>query len=196
MDSRDPLRRPPRLTALVRTPALVVLGSVIALGAVAAVAVRGHDTGGPDVAVVDQTSGTDSGADVPWVGVDACGLLDDQQVAEALGRGDATAVSSSTGGRPACVWSAPGGARRLRLLLWSPPAPELLTRGVTRVPVGDAAGYVRAPDDARCFMNVEADPAWLQLELVPAHPVRDLCQAVAAPLAERALQAPALADIG
>ncbi|WP_043642545.1 DUF3558 domain-containing protein [Nocardioides alkalitolerans] len=148
-------------------------------------------------------SGTDAGTDAgttsdaaagdDWRTVDACTLLTADDLAPYLEDPATPGVDDSADGRPGCVWEGADGFASVRVMLWAPPAPEV-QQGGDALTVGDAAGYVTSQTATSCLVDVEAEPAWVQLDarassdLVPDG-VDDttFCSEVAAPTAQAVL---------
>ena len=137
----------------------------------------------------DDSASADDRTSVSWLDTDVCSLVDDADVATLIGPKATTKAGGSGPSRPECAWTVAGTERRLVLRLWQPPVPAALTDGTRRTTaVGPDTGYVEAEDKQSCLMHVEAEPAWLSVDLVvPRDGSRPrLCDAVT-PMAEQVL---------
>lgn len=133
--------------------------------------------------------GSDDRTSVSWVETDVCSLVDGERVAELLGDGATAQETTDRPRRPECEWSVGGATERLVLRLWQPPVPDALADGAERTTeVGDRTGYVQSETRGSCSMHVEAEPAWLTVDLdVPQdRSGPQLCDQVA-PLADEVL---------
>lgn len=103
-----------------------------------------------------------------WQQTDVCGLLSDQEARDYLRGQEATGrkqnKSDATGGqRPGCGWQA-GSQYKLDLALWQPPAPGVQSENAERtLDVNGKKGYVTSQTEVSCTVDVEAEPAWLQV---------------------------------
>lgn len=158
---------------------------------IAALSACGSGTG--DDTGTDAGTTSDAAAGDDWRTVDACTLLTADDLAPYLEDPATPGVDDSEEGRPGCVWEGADGFASVRVTLWVPPAPEV-QRGGDALTVGDDAGYVTSQTATSCLVDVEAEPAWVQLEarassdLVPDG-VDDttFCSEVAAPTAQAVL---------
>ncbi|GAB3487139.1 DUF3558 family protein [Amycolatopsis cihanbeyliensis] len=143
--------------------------TVIAIAGAFGLAGCGGDEGGAS----DQDSSTEqstSGGPPPagqasWQQQDPCGLLTPEETAKYLGAGAGEGRRTDDMGRPRCEWSG-AGASRIKLTLWQPPAPDIVTGGgKDTVPVGDTTGYITSETELSCHMDVQAEPAYVQFDV-------------------------------
>jgi hypothetical protein len=101
-----------------------------------------------------------------WQDTDPCTLLDAEQVADLIGPDAVADNATDDPERPQCTWSVGESPQELVLRLWQPPIPEALTDHATRTTeVGDRTGWVESEGEGFCNMHVEAEPAWLTVDL-------------------------------
>jgi hypothetical protein len=135
-------------------------------------------------------SGSTEAAASDWQDLAPCSLVPADVVTSTLGTAAEGVADTSDPTRPTCVWEVDGGVELLRVMLWQPPLPDALTGAAAEtVEVGDRTGYVQVQTKASCLVDVEAEPAWLQLDLLApsGEESPQFCADVAAPLAEQVL---------
>jgi hypothetical protein len=137
----------------------------------------------------DSDGAPDNRTSVSWLDTDVCALVDTSDVEALIGHDATSKPEQANPRRPECVWVVPGTTRKLVLRLWQPPVPQSLSDTATRTTsVGGRTGYVETENKDSCMMHVEAEPAWLSVDLaVPHDGFRPrLCDAVV-PTAEQVL---------
>lgn len=123
-----------------------------------------------------------------WQQQDPCELLTPEEVKRYLGDEAASPKRTDDMDRPRCEWKGEG-LGEIKLSLWQPPAPEIVTDRKDVIEVGDRKGYIVSETDRSCHLDVESEPAFLQFEVFAteseAHQ-QNFCQAVAE-IAEKVL---------
>ncbi|WP_216215061.1 DUF3558 family protein [Amycolatopsis aidingensis] len=160
--------------------------TVIAIAGTVGLAGCGGGEGGSsdqDPASGQSTSGgAPPAGQASWQQQDPCGLLTAEDTAEYLGAGAGEGRRTDDMGRPRCEWSGEG-AGRIKLTIWQPPAPDIVTGGgKDTVPVGDTTGYITSETELSCHMDVQAEPAFLQFDVRTSDTEagqRDFCAKVA-----------------
>ncbi|PXY34999.1 hypothetical protein BAY59_05880 [Prauserella coralliicola] len=127
------------------------------VAAVAAVAMLGL------TACSEDSEETDSASD--WQQEDPCSLLTEEEAETYLGE-DASAITpkrTDEQDRPRCDWKGTG-TGEVTLMLWEPPMPDVITDTSDTVKVGDTIGYITSETASSCHLDVEAHPAFVQLQ--------------------------------
>ncbi|MQA08458.1 MAG: DUF3558 domain-containing protein [Pseudonocardiaceae bacterium] len=110
-------------------------------------------------------AGSTAGSAGSWQQTDTCTLLSDEDVRTHL-RGEAVRPKpdNQRADRPTCVWEGQA-THKVRVVLWQPPIPSVQTDTAERViDVAGKRGYVSVETDLHCTMDVDAGPAWIQLD--------------------------------
>lgn len=134
------------------------------VAAVSVVGLAACGTGGGDSAAGAPASA--SGEQAAWQQKDPCSLLSEQDLRPYLGdeAGSVSPKRTSKFDRPTCEWRS-GKYDGVRLALWQPPAPDIVTDTDKTVEVGERTGYITSETSTNCLMDVKAEPAYLQIDV-------------------------------
>ncbi|GAA1201181.1 DUF3558 family protein [Prauserella alba] len=136
-----------------------------AIAATLSLAACGSESGGTDSAPASAPLSAPDGQ-AAWQQQDPCSLLSEQELQPYLGdkAGSIPPERSSKLNRSTCEWKV-SKYDGVRLVLWQPPAPTVVTDRDKTVEVGERTGYITSETSTSCLMDVKADPAYLQIDV-------------------------------
>ncbi|MBB3050018.1 hypothetical protein FHS23_001013 [Prauserella isguenensis] len=136
-----------------------------AIAAALSLTACGSESGSPESSP-DSGQVSASGEQAAWQQKDPCSLLSEQDLRPYLGdeAGSVSPKRTSKFDRPTCEWRS-GKYDGVRLALWQPPAPDIVTDTDKTVEVGERTGYITSETSTNCLMDVKAEPAYLQIDV-------------------------------